>query len=322
MSDQKTNVVAAKPQDGGMTEYVPFGAQDKVKLSVRIVQNLIAVKTKTGASCSDNDALKFIAMCQAKRLNPFEGDAYLIGYDTRDGAKFSLITAHQAFLKRAETHPEFDGMESGCIVRDGEHALQEVQGDFVDEGLELVGGWARVHFKNRKHAMYKRLKLSRYAKGFGVWVDDPAGMIVKCAEADALRSSFPTMLGGLYMREELPVDPTAGLKKPEFASGQPLFSEGTAETGKLISDGGQDDSGKKLEIGGTNYVKAVRNLCKMSSITEGAVLDFLGDTGSTDGSVTTLEELAVYGDGATLKLVHDSWGSISAKIKEVKGGAV
>ncbi len=28
-------------------------------------------------------------------------------------------------------------------------------------------------------------------------------MICKCAEADALRSSFPTMLGGLYMKEEL-----------------------------------------------------------------------------------------------------------------------
>jgi hypothetical protein len=28
-------------------------------------------------------------------------------------------------------------------------------------------------------------------------------MIVKCAEADALRSSFPTMLGGMYIAEEV-----------------------------------------------------------------------------------------------------------------------
>ena len=35
--------------------------------------------------------------------------------------------------------------------------------------------------------------------------DDPAGMIVKCAEADALRSAFPTMLGGCYTEEEMPV---------------------------------------------------------------------------------------------------------------------
>lgn len=200
-----TAIQNTKPIEKGTTEYTPLGAADKIKLSVGMVKSLLAVKTKSGATCSDEDALKFIAMCIAKRMNPFEGDAYLIGYDTKDGAKFSLIAAHQTYLKRAEVHPEFDGMTSGLILIHKENGEQiDSEGDFYRKDIhEVVGGWATVFFKQRKVPTKRRVRLDRFQKGFGVWVDDPAGMICKCAEADALRSSFPTMLGGLYTREEM-----------------------------------------------------------------------------------------------------------------------
>src|SRR5215469_6425089 len=195
-----------KQPDKAVVEFVPFGGDSKLKLSITIVKELICVKTKTGKICSDTDAIKFMAMCQARKLNPFEGDAFLIGYDNRDKPNepnFSLITAHQAFLKRAEVNDEYDGMESGVVVeKDGK--IEDIAGDFTSQGQKVVGGWARVHFKNRKYPMYKRLRLSRFQKPFGIWQEDPAGMIVKCAEADALRSSFPTMLGGLYIQAEQP----------------------------------------------------------------------------------------------------------------------
>ncbi|MGA7813870.1 hypothetical protein, partial [Caballeronia sp.] len=66
-----------------------------------------------------------------------------------------------------------------------------------------------------------------------------------------------------------------------------------------------------------NYVKAVRNLCKLAQISEGRLLDLLSEMGSTDGSVTSLEELATYDSGNVLKLVHDQWPSIAEKIKKV-----
>ena len=188
-------------------EFVPFGATDKIKLSIDIVKRLIAVPTKTGRTCSDRDAIKFMMLCQAKGLNPFEGDAYLIGYDSRqaDGSIlpiYSQITSHQAFLKRAELHPEYDGMKSGVIVKGEAGAVLELEGDFYLDGQEVIGGWATVFFKNRKTPMTKRVRLARFNKGLGIWKDDPAGMICKCAEADALRSAFPTKIGGLYLREE------------------------------------------------------------------------------------------------------------------------
>lgn len=188
-------------------EFVPYGSGDKIRLSVEMVKNFIAVPTKSGKTCSDRDALKFVMMCQAKRLNPWEGDAFLIGYDGQKGPEFSLITAHQAFLKRAELQPIYDGMRSGVIVETGDGQLVDREGDFYREGENVVGGWATVYFKDRKYPCSRRIRMERFNKGFAQWAIDGAGMICKCAEADALRSSFPTMLGGLYMREE--VDATA-----------------------------------------------------------------------------------------------------------------
>jgi phage recombination protein Bet len=146
-------------------------------------------------------------LCQAQRLNPFAGDAFLVGYDSNNGPSFSLITAHQAFLKRAETCKDFEGMESGIIIQQEDGVILEREGDFHLEDENIVGGWARVHRTGRK-ATYRRIRMSRFNKGFAQWKEDAAGMIVKCAEADALRSTFPSLLGGLYLQSEM--DDAAG----------------------------------------------------------------------------------------------------------------
>ena len=185
------------------TEFVPFMGKDPIKLSARLVMKFLCTPTKSGAVCDERMAIRFVMMCKARGLNPWEGDAYIIGYDAKDGPTFSLVTAHQAFLKRAEVHPEYDGMTSGVIVaRQG--GSVELDGDYFDDGDSLVGGWACVHFKNRKHPMKKRLKLSTFHQGRSRWNADPAGMIVKCAEADALRSAFPNTLGGMFLADEMP----------------------------------------------------------------------------------------------------------------------
>jgi phage recombination protein Bet len=192
------------PAESKAIEFVPFGAAESIKLSVSIVKTLVAVPTRSGKVPDDRDCIKFMMLCRARHLNPFEGDAFLLGYDTQHGPQFSLITAHQVFLKRAEASKDFDGMESGVIVRDADDHVLEREGDFTFKDESLLGGWAKVYRKDRTKPIYRRLKLETFSSGRSRWEKDPAGMIVKCAEADALRSSFPTHLGGLYMREENP----------------------------------------------------------------------------------------------------------------------
>lgn len=217
MSTEKA--ITTVPKSNEVT-FVPFGGDDEIKLSVIIIQKFVAIPTKTGKIPDERESIRFMMLCRSRKLNPFEGDCFLMGYEARDGSvNWSLITAHQAFLKRAEVNPEFDGFDSGVIVREGENeTIIEREGDFLYPGDELLGGWCIVHFKNRKHPMKRRLNLNTFKKPYGRWLDDPAGMIVKCAEADGLRSAFPTMLGGLYTDNERPVIEVSSVpaKAPEF----------------------------------------------------------------------------------------------------------
>lgn len=170
-----------------LVEFVPVGCTDKIKLSVKIVQNLIAVPTRSGRTCSERDALKFIMLCAAKKLNPFESDAFLVGYDGKNGPEFSLITAHQALLKRCELHPEYDGMQSGVIVKheNGENTT-DLEGDFHLDEQVLVGAWAKVFFKTRKYPSTDRISLKAFIKTTSdgtptkFWKENPAGQLVKC----------------------------------------------------------------------------------------------------------------------------------------------
>lgn len=221
----KSEVQEAK----GEITYTPFAAADAIKLTVAIVQRWLCKPTKSGAICSESDAMRFMMLCRARRLNPWEGDAYIVGYDGKWGAEFSLITAHQALLKRCEPQPTFQGMDSGVIVTPGfkcgacqdgfeqtatsiqrcrfchgSGTIDEVQGDLVPEGQTLVGGWAHIERTDRKIPVHRRLSLKAYKPQYQnkFWDDNAAGQIVKCAEADAQRSAYPTLVGGMITEGE------------------------------------------------------------------------------------------------------------------------
>lgn len=183
-------------------EYVPFGMQDKIKLTIGMVKQFLVKPTKSGKIPSNEDITKFMMLCKARELNPWEGDAYFIGYDSNDGGpEFSMITAYQAFLKRAEACPEYDGKEQGVVVKkSGE--IKEVAGEIVPDGYTLAGSWAKVYRKDRSRPEYQVVNLGPYDKGRSLWNKDKSGMIVKCAVAKALRHAFPNKLAQMYIAEE------------------------------------------------------------------------------------------------------------------------
>ncbi len=195
--------VAAKEQPKEtVISYVPLGETQEIHLTVSRVKQLIAIPTKSGALPTDAQVLKFIMLCKAQGLNPFLNDAFLCGYDSKDGPTFSLITSVQAFLKRAESSPEYEGIEQGVIVQRGDQ-LTERAGDLVLQGETLIGGWARVHRKDRRIPSYDALNLGVFNTGYSRWKIDPAGMICKCAMASALRTAFPSTLAAIYCQEEM-----------------------------------------------------------------------------------------------------------------------
>jgi phage recombination protein Bet len=185
-----------------IVSYTPLGETEEIHLTVSRIKLIVCQPTRSGALPNEGQILKFMLMCKAGGLNPYVGDAYLTGYDTKDGPEFSLITAIQSLLKRAEASPEFDGIEQGVIVeRNGQ--ITERQGDLVLAGETLIGGWARVHRRDRKIPSYDSVNLDTFDKKRSRWNTDPAGMIVKCAQASALRTAFPSTLAAMYCKEEM-----------------------------------------------------------------------------------------------------------------------
>ena len=339
-----TTAVIKSKQDE--IEFAPFGSEDKIKLSLAIIKNYIAEPGKGGELPDDRQSMRFMMLCRSRRLNPFEGDAFMIPFwsSQKNAYEWSLITAHSAFLKRAEVHPEYNGKKSGIIIKPsiqclpcegtgklvrpdkleqavcprcaGRGELDELEGDFVPETLygepvTLLGGWCRVFYKSKTNPEYQRLRLSTYAKKNSQWANDPAGMICKCAEAAALRSAFPTTLGGLYLQEETAIrlDPDSDMRKPQFASPQPEMQQTT-----VTSEPVKVEKVVEPEQPADSPIKGIRASLKREKITEPVLIKFLVETGCCDDGVQTLEELSLNAP-EIITMVQEQFADMAARIK-------
>lgn len=203
----------ASLSDAKSVSFTPLGSEESIELTVAQVKNFLTTPTKSGKMPSNADFVKFMMLCKARKLNPWEGDAYLTGYDMDSGPQFNLITAVQALFKRAEMCDEFDGIQAGvCVVKDGQ--VTEREGALISVGETLVGGWARCHRKDRRIPFYQSVSLSVYDTKYSRWKKDPAGMIQKVAKSAVLREAFPNHLGGMYIREEMDTVDGEVVKRP------------------------------------------------------------------------------------------------------------
>lgn len=176
----------------------------KVKLTQSIVQQYI-VGTQANITLPE---FKFFAeLCQARKLNPFLKEAYLIKYSEKQPAQ--MVVSKDVVLKRAVLHPQYDGKESGVIIRTSEGNIMERAGCFVDfKNEELLGGWCKVYRKDWKRPEFMSVSLDEVAsrKNDGTlnsnWLTKSATMVEKVAKVRALREAFVEEFGGMYIDDE------------------------------------------------------------------------------------------------------------------------
>lgn len=166
------------------------------------------IKTYICPAANDQEVMIFLKLCQARNLNPFLRDAYLIKYDQTKPAQ--MVVGKDAFTKKAEDHPKFDGYKAGIVVKnpDSLNGLDYREGTFLLKGEELLGGWAEVYRSDRKATPYKMaVSMGEYSTGKSNWVTKPATMIRKVALVQALREAFPSEFSGMYDGDEVGIDP-------------------------------------------------------------------------------------------------------------------
>lgn len=168
---------------------------EAVKLTGKTVKNFLV---SGNGEVSDQEVVMFINLCKYQKLNPFLNEAYLVKFGQQAA---QIIVSKEAFMKRAENHPKYEGFEAGIIVeRDGQ--LVDVEGAVKLSNDKLVGGWAKIYRSDRKHPITARISLDEFSKGQATWKQMPLNMIRKSAIVNAQREAFPETLGALYTEDD------------------------------------------------------------------------------------------------------------------------
>jgi len=146
---------------------------------------------------TDQEAFMFLQLCRARNLNPFTNECYLVKY----GKKAQMIVGKEAFMRKAEMHPQYEGFKAGILVAQDEDGdgLEAREGTFLMRNEKLLGGWAEVYRKDRRVPIRSEVSLKDFKKNTpGPWADMPAVMIRKVAIVQAHREAFPSDLSGCY----------------------------------------------------------------------------------------------------------------------------
>jgi phage recombination protein Bet len=148
------------------------------------VDMLATLRNSVAPGLTDNEFLLFAEMVKATGLNPVTKEVWAI----KAGGRLQMMTGINGFLRIANAHPAYDGMEV----------------EFERDGDKIISATAKVYRKDRRFPSVATAFMSEYAKQSPIWKTMPSIMLSKCAKSLALREAFVQELGGLYTQEEMP----------------------------------------------------------------------------------------------------------------------
>ena len=148
----------------------------------------------------------FMYLCASYNLDPLKKEIYFIKY----GGKSSIITSRDGYLKIANCNEHFDGLESDVVYQgdvltkreDGSLHIAYGQDHLLFDKSKLTGAFCSVFRKDRAKATTVFVSIKEYyKKGTTIWQQYTNAMILKVAEAMALKRAFA--ISGLVTREEM-----------------------------------------------------------------------------------------------------------------------
>lgn len=160
------------------------------------LEMLHALRNSVAPGLTDPEFTLFAEICRTTGLNPMTKEIWAI----KAGGRLQLMTGINGFLKIANSHPQYDGME---VINE------------IDDKGNLVSCTVRVHRKDRKYPSVATAYMHEYAKPSPIWKTMPSIMLAKCAKSLAIREAFIQELGGLYTQEEMPNEFASYNVKPE-----------------------------------------------------------------------------------------------------------
>lgn len=176
---------------------------EAITITFRDVKSLIC------PLATDQETAVFLKTCQSLNLNPFASEIYLIKYSERD--KAAMVIAIDSYLKAGEANPQFDGFESGIILKEPTGRLDFRDSAFLleEERPRMVGGWAKVYRKDRSRPFYvavNKKECLRYTRDGNLtqfWTEEKQpSMLRKVALKRSLVEAFPSLFAGAISNVE------------------------------------------------------------------------------------------------------------------------
>lgn len=162
---------------------------NEITIQNKSLEMLNTLRNTIAPGLSDSEFAFFGEIVRSTGLNPVTKEVWAI----KAGGRLQIMTGINGFLKIANSHPQYDGME--------------VSHEF--DGKTLISCTVKVYRKDRRFPSVATAYSAEYKKATPIWQQMPSVMLAKCAKSLALREAFIQELGGLYTQEEMPVNYSA-----------------------------------------------------------------------------------------------------------------
>ena len=175
------------------------------------------IKKTVAVGASNEELDMFLSLASAYDLNPFLKEIWCI----KMGGRAIITTSRDGYLRIANRDQHFRGLVSDAVyandrfakTKDGvEHSYSS-----SDRG-QIVGAYALVYRDDRNYPTYFFAPFRDYYKRGGTWDQYPHAMILKVAEAMALKRAFS--ISGLVTQEEIGTETGTGVKAEPVQTAQ------------------------------------------------------------------------------------------------------
>ena len=161
------------------------------------------IRKTVAVNASDDELRMFLTLAGKYGLDPFAHEIWFVNMR----GKNTIITARDGYLKIANCNPHFQGMDSD-VVYSGDKFTKTTEGVNhtydIDKRGPIIGAYAVVYRDDRKFPAFFFAPMKDYDRHAGSWKEYPHAMILKVAEAMALKRAFS--ISGLVTQEEIGFD--------------------------------------------------------------------------------------------------------------------
>ncbi len=168
-------------------------------------EEISLIKATVAKEATESELKILLYLCKEYQLDPLKKEIYFLKY----GGKSTILTSRDGYLKIANQNENFNGLESD-VVYQGDKLVKKDDGSvYIEYGEDhinfnkskLTGAFCSVFRKDRAKATTVFVSIKDYFKQSAIWQQYTNAMILKVAEAMALKRAFS--ISGLVTKEEI-----------------------------------------------------------------------------------------------------------------------